>query len=80
MRVFSSHDSGASWQTFLILTPDDWSVGYSSMAALRAAGGVVDSDSGGQIGCLYESRVCQNPALCPMGVSYAAFGAVDIAG
>ena len=65
-RVFASHDVGLTWVLHKTLTSDDWSVGYSSMTSLGLRGN-------GSVGILYESRSCQSPLSCPMGISFAVF-------
>ena len=69
LKVFSSADSGASWQVLRTLTSDNWSTGYSSFVLLR--GGKSE-----EVGCLFESRNCQSPLLCKMGINFALFSAM----
>jgi hypothetical protein len=81
-RVFASDDGrGESWRLHLTLAPNDWSVGYSSMVLVANASSRRAAEAEGERGdeedplvaCLYESRVCQSPALCPMGINFALF-------
>ena len=73
--------AGESWRLHLTLAPNDWSVGYSSMVLVANASSRRAAEAEGERGdeedplvaCLYESRVCQSPALCPMGINFALF-------
>lgn len=72
-RVLASDDRGASWRVHLTLTSGDWSTGYSSLLALSST----NSGLQGDVACLFESRVCQSPLFCNMGISLALFSSTE---
>jgi hypothetical protein len=75
--VYVSDDDCTTWRVLKTLVPDDWSTGYSSLLILPTPQSPpsTSATNTSAVGCLFESRRCQNQVFCSMGISFAVFDA-----